>query len=138
MDNKRAQPLTSFSSFPDLHHRAVTKTTGQRCALFVLILLIAASPGTALIAQPALTDDWTTTKCKLYAEAWHQLVGDTPAEDISAGFIAANEAFIASGCLERGQACPCSQGELAVADTLALMAVAEGMAGSFLPFNCPK
>lgn len=137
-DHKRAEHLISSFSFPDQRHRAATPTKGQRRSLVLLILLTAACPGTAVTAQPALIDEWTTRKCKLYAEAWTQLVGDTPADDISAGFIAANEAFIASNCLDRGRACPRSQGEFAVADTLALMAVAEGMAGSFLPFNCPK
>jgi hypothetical protein len=57
-------------------------------------------------------------------------------DGIGARFLADHAAFLASGCTE-GRVCPASTDERALADRLALMAVAEGMAGSFLPFACP-
>ncbi len=64
-----------------------------------------------------------------------------PAADALAGigtaFIAAHDAFLASGC-RTGAVCPETAPERALADRLSLMAVAEGMTGSFLPFACPR
>lgn len=87
---------------------------------------------------PAAADDWTQRKCGLYADAWDFLMQDGVPEGVSAGFVAGHAAFVASGCLERGPVCPESAAEREIADLLSLMAVAEGMAGSFLPFGCAE
>ncbi|UOA28489.1 hypothetical protein [Pseudosulfitobacter sp. DSM 107133] len=91
-----------------------------------------------ILAQPALAqaqpDGWTVEKCSRYSLAWAQMTsGDMTG--ISARFLDDHADFLASGCLQ-GQVCPVSKAEYQLADTLALMAVAEGMAGSFLPFSC--
>lgn len=83
-----------------------------------------------------MADDWTRAKCRLYTAAWDHLAAGDGLAGIGARFLAEHAAFLASGCTE-GRVCPQSAAELALADRLALMAVAEGMAGSFLPFACP-
>jgi hypothetical protein len=85
----------------------------------------------------AAQDDWTQRKCALYADAWTYLAGEGVPDGVSDRFVAAHDAFLASGCRDRGQVCPQSDAERGLADMLSLMAVAEGMAGSFLPFGCP-
>lgn len=100
----------------------------MRCALAALVIAL-------LAPLPAAADDWTDEKCRRYERAWRHLAQGAV---LGEGFIAAQEAFIAEGCTTPGRVCPASDAELALADTLALMAVSEGMAGSFLPFGCPE
>lgn len=92
----------------------------------------------AILSHPALAqvqpDGWNAEKCSRYSVAWTQMTAGDMA-GISARFLDDHAAFLASGCLQ-GQVCPVSKAEYQLADTLALMAVAEGMAGSFLPFSC--
>lgn len=80
-------------------------------------------------------ETWTERKCALYTDAWNHLVGQGTPAGVSALFMAEHAAFLASGCVA-GSVCAESPQEVALADTLSLMAVAEGMAGSFLPFSC--
>tara|TARA_R110002033_G_scaffold36345_2_gene74697 strand:- start:657 stop:1046 length:390 start_codon:yes stop_codon:yes gene_type:complete len=99
--------------------------------LFALIpTLFLTAPAVAQV-QP---DGWNAEKCSRYSVAWAQMTaGDMTG--ISTQFLEDHAAFLASGCLQ-GRVCPVSEAEYRLADTLALMAVAEGMAGSFLPFSC--
>jgi hypothetical protein len=97
--------------------------------------LIVAVPGPA--PPPSAADaGWTERKCQLYGRAWDYAAQGDALQGVSRDFIGAHEAFIASGCLE-GKICPGNDAARALADTLSLMAVAEGMTGSFLPFVCP-
>ncbi|MGS4982910.1 hypothetical protein SAMN05444149_102318 [Pseudosulfitobacter pseudonitzschiae] len=94
--------------------------------------LVLAAPAPAQV-QP---DSWNAEKCSRYSVAWAQMTaGDM--RGISTQFLKDHAAFLASGCLQ-GRVCPVSEAEYRLADTLALMAVAEGMAGSFLPFSCAE
>ncbi len=88
------------------------------------------------VAQGTDGPSWAEQKCALYSSAWNDLVGDDAPEGVSDAFLSDHAAFIASGCVERGHVCPRTPRELEIADMLTLMAVAEGMAGSFLPFDC--
>mgnify|MGYP003136566201 FL=1 len=101
-----------------------------RISLLTLFALLLAGPAATQV-QP---DGWSIEKCSRYSVAWTQMTaGDTAG--ISARFLDDHAAFLASGCVQ-GRVCPVSDAEYKLADTLALMAVAEGMAGSFLPFSC--
>ena len=91
--------------------------------------------GLVFAPHPAAAEAWAAEKCRRYERAWQHLLVGAPAP--GAAFVAAQEAFIAGGCSQPGAVCPRSETERALADLLALMAVAEGMAGSFLPFGCP-
>ncbi|MDD7969936.1 hypothetical protein [Roseinatronobacter alkalisoli] len=100
------------------------------------LILLATLSTQPVLAQSPESDSWTERKCELYTAAWHHLAGDGVPEGVSEGFVTDHDAFLASGCLDRGHVCPRSPHEREIADMLSLMAVAEGMAGSFLPFSC--
>lgn len=98
-------------------------------ALVILCMLPA-------LAQSTEGANWTERKCVLYTAAWNHIASNGVPDGVSEEFLADHDAFLASGCLDRGHVCPRSPRELEIAEMLSLMAVAEGMAGSFLPFNC--
>jgi hypothetical protein len=102
----------------------------------LLLVGVAIQPTQPARAQDTGADSWTERKCILYTTASNHFFGQGTPEGVSERFMSEHAAFLASGCLDRGHVCPRSQRELEIADTLSLMAVAEGMAGSFLPFNC--
>jgi hypothetical protein len=87
------------------------------------------------MAQTPDPSDWTARKCALYHEAWAKAASGDALIGVGTDFLAAHDVFLASDCTQRA-VCPRTPAELALADTLSLMAVAEGMAGSFLPFTC--
>lgn len=86
-------------------------------------------------AAAAAADDWTARKCALYRDAWAHVARGPAMEGVGPAFRADHAAFLASECRER-RVCPENEAERALADLLSLMAVAEGMTGSFLPFVC--
>ncbi|CAH0308243.1 hypothetical protein [Roseomonas sp. CECT 9278] len=90
-----------------------------------------------LCAAPAQAQapDWPAEKCRRYAEAWSAATQRLGTAGLSPAFIAAHGAFIASGCRERA-VCPRSTAEIAMADTMTLLALNAGMSGTFLPFIC--
>jgi hypothetical protein len=92
----------------------------------------------ALLPLPATAEDWAARKCALYARAWQHAARGDALDGVGAAFVAAHDAFLASGCREGRDVCPVGDAERALADTLTLMAVAEGMTGSFLPFACAE
>ncbi|WP_417259043.1 hypothetical protein [Celeribacter sp.] len=89
------------------------------------------------VAAQAISPEWTAEKCSRYARAW-DMATQGPRVGLSDDFIADHDAFLASGCTIRGEVCPRSEQERALADMLSLMAVAEGATGSFLPFHCDE
>ena len=102
----------------------------------ILICAVLAAGGPAAAQGADAPSGWAVEKCRRYGLAWEHLrAGGLPA-DVGAGFVAAQDGFVAGGCVSEMRICPESAGERAVADTLTLMAVAEGATGSFLPFGC--
>ncbi|GKY89474.1 hypothetical protein [Sinisalibacter aestuarii] len=93
------------------------------------MLGLVAAPGAAQEQAEA----WRAEKCRLYTRAWEM---SAPGLALSERFVAAHDAFLASGCTIRGEVCPQSDAEKGLADMLTLMIVMEGAAGSFLPFHC--
>jgi hypothetical protein len=88
-----------------------------------------------LVAPTAWAQDWPAEKCRRYAEAWGAAARQQGTVGLSRDFLEAHAAFIASGCRER-TTCPRSPAEIAMADTLTLLALNAGMSGTFLPFVC--
>lgn len=103
-----------------------------------LWLAVCAALGPAVGSAQSMAGDpvWVAKKCELYTQAWDALAKGQKA-GLGNEFLARHQAFIASGCTVRTNVCPVSQAEIAVADTVSMMAIAEGMAGTFLPFACP-
>ncbi|AHD03540.1 hypothetical protein [Leisingera methylohalidivorans] len=84
----------------------------------------------------AALDAWSLEKCSIYAKAWRSYDAGLP--DLSTGFRASNETFIAAGCQARTSACPSNDADHEVADQLNWIMVIEGAPGSFLPFSCRR
>ncbi len=88
-----------------------------------------------LAASPALAQDWPAEKCRRYSAAWDAATQHRGTAGLSPAFLAAHAAFLGSGCRERA-ACPRSREDIAMADTMTLLALNAGMSGTFLPFIC--
>lgn len=102
-------------------------------AAFVLLLLAATAPA---LAQEDAAQRWTRQKCALYTDAWAQAFSWSEPASLRPAFLQAHQAFLASGCSGEAKVCPRTEAELALANQLSLMALSEGLAGSFLPFAC--
>lgn len=90
----------------------------------------------AALATKGTATPWSERKCQLYARAWDAVRAGDGLDGIGPAFVATQDGFIASGCTA-GSVCPEGEAERALADKLSLMAISEGMTGSFLPFSCP-
>jgi hypothetical protein len=80
---------------------------------------------------------WTEQKCVLYQRAWDSAYAAIGPDGISAEFISKNTAFISTGCQDPIGVCPQSDEEIDMANMLTVMTMSEGMASTFVPFNCP-
>lgn len=81
-------------------------------------------------------ETWPEKKCRLYEDVWNAVEEVRSLEGVSRKFLDGHAAFLASGCRAHRQVCPASEAERALTDQLTLMAVSEGMSGTFLPFSC--
>lgn len=79
---------------------------------------------------------WTEQKCVLYQWAWDWAYDSIGPDGISDGFVAQNDGFVATGCIERTVVCPRSKEEFDMANMLTVMTMSEGMASTFVPFTC--
>ncbi|MBO9441145.1 hypothetical protein J7363_03490 [Phaeobacter italicus] len=95
---------------------------------WALALQLACAPPLAAL------DTWSLEKCSIYTKAWRSYDAGLP--ELSTGFRASNESFIATNCQARVSACPSNDADLEVADQLSWIMVMEGAPGSFLPFSC--
>lgn len=77
-------------------------------------------------------------KCRLYSDAFARAIDERGTTGLSPEFLLAHQAFLDSGCAGARDVCPRSRQELALADLLSVVAINEGMTGSFLPFGCPR
>lgn len=80
---------------------------------------------------------WTEQKCVLYQRAWDSAYAAIGPDGISAEFISKNTAFVSTGCQDPIGVCPRSDEEIDMANMLTVMTMSEGMASTFVPFNCP-
>jgi hypothetical protein len=80
---------------------------------------------------------WTEQKCVLYQRAWDSAYAAIGPDGISAEFISKNTAFVSTGCQDPIGVCPRSEEEIDMANMLTVMTMSEGMASTFVPFNCP-
>lgn len=104
------------------------------CALIASSFTILAS---ATLAQGA-PDAWAVRKCELYAAAWADALRMRGREGLGEAFLANHDAFLASGCTRVHDVCPRSPAEIEMANVLTIMSMAEGMASTFVPFQCRK
>lgn len=112
------------------------KRAGRVAALMSIALLGLASPSLAGSRPEPPARTWTEEKCARYSKGWSELVARRGTAGLGEAFLARHEAFLASGCLARGDVCPRSAAELDVANILTILAMNAGTASTFLPFAC--
>lgn len=98
---------------------------------------ILALPGAGQAQQPR-PDDWAQAKCALYADAWQRVLAHRDLGGVRADFVAGHQRFVDSGCDAAIRVCPRTAAELALADLLTVLSMNEGMASTFVPFECPN
>lgn len=113
-----------------LRHGVPYRLTGGLVALALTLT----APATADQTAPG---SWTDRKCTLYRHAVEDAFALLGRDGITDAFMDENDAFIANGCVARGGVCPRSEQDIAMANLLTTMTMNEGMASTFVPFDCP-
>ena len=111
------------------------KRINHPVGVFTVLALLASTAQAEQIATKPLT--WSQTKCVLYNRAWDSAVLTVDQTDISKEFHDLNQRFMDSDCTARINVCPHSDAEFEIANLLTIMTMNEGMASTFVPFNCP-
>lgn len=107
-----------------------------KAAPLALLLTAATGASAQMSAPPAGKRDWTTEKCERYRKAYGQAVARQGTQGLGGEFLARHEAFLASNCTAQADVCARSKEELALANTLVVLAMNAGMSSTFLPFYC--
>ena len=115
-------------------------TRPLRCVAlaFAAMFLFAFAAGPVKADSGQVKRDWPQEKCFRYGRDWSEALRRFGRDGLSADFVAANAAFIGSGCLNPEKICPRSAKDRRLADVLAIRVVNEGMSTTFLPFDCPR
>lgn len=79
---------------------------------------------------------WSQQKCVLYDHAVDAALGFQGRTGLRDAFLDANRSFIEGGCETPGYVCPVTDAEIRFANLLTVMTMNEGMASTFVPFNC--
>lgn len=93
------------------------------------------------LAFPAQTQDlqglsWSEQKCVLYDSAVEAALDFQGLDGLREEFLSENQSFIEGGCHTPGHVCPITDAEIELANLLTIMTMNEGMASTFVPFNC--
>jgi len=93
------------------------------------------------LAFPVFAQDsegltWSEQKCVLYDRAVQAALDFQGREGLREEFLRENQSFIDGGCQTRGNVCPITDAEIELANLLTIMTMNEGMASTFVPFNC--
>jgi hypothetical protein len=92
----------------------------------------------AASGQEAGPSAWAVEKCARYAEATERAFARIGTGGIGSAFLEAHAAFIDGGCAGPRAVCPRTAEEIAMANTLTVLAMNAGAASTFLPFGCPR
>ncbi len=110
----------------------------NRLAVLTLLLMPCAAVTAPAVAQDSRPQSRNEVKCAHYAKAWSDALARRGSRELGRDFLAAHEAFVASGCTARGTVCPVSAEELDFANIVAVLSMNAGTGGTFLPFSCRK
>lgn len=117
----------------------VVAAAGLTAAGLAAGLLAGLLTGLLADARPSVAQsepDWPRVKCERYARAWNDALARRGRDGLTAGFVDAHEAFLASGCTARADVCPRSPKDFDMANLLTVLAMNAGTASTFLPFAC--
>lgn len=102
-------------------------------AAAALLATIPLGPTAAADDRPS---SWSQVKCERYKAAWAHTLAARGSQGLGPDFLTSHQAFLDSGCLAQGAACPRSPQELAIANVMVILAMNAGAASTFLPFHC--
>lgn len=106
--------------------------------LLSLLLALACLPAAeAQTSEPSRAKrDWPTEKCERYKAAFAEALARQGKQGLGQEFLTRHDAFIASNCTAQPDVCARSREELALANTLVVLAMNRGMSSTFVPFYC--
>lgn len=105
-------------------------------ALALSLLGFVAAAQAQTTRKPQAGRDWPTEKCERYKAAFAEAVTRQGKQGLGQEFLTRHDAFIASNCTAQPDVCARSKEELALANTLVILAMNRGMSSTFLPFYC--
>ena len=77
-------------------------------------------------------------KCQRYKKAYADAIAKFGKAGLGQAFLESHDAFLASDCTVKVDVCPRSTEELNLANILVILSMNQGMASTFVPFNCRK
>lgn len=110
----------------------------QRPAAIAFVIMLAGLTASGAQSAAAQEPTWPEVKCTRYKKAWVDALSRRGAKGLSQEFLDRHDAFLASGCTIRGDVCPRSEEELALANMMVVAAMNAGTASTFPPFSCRR
>ena len=110
----------------------------SRRILSLATLLAIAFSSVAVAQQPASESSWPAVKCQRYKKAYADAIAKFGKTGLGQPFLESHDAFLASDCTVKVDVCPRSKEELDLANVLVILSMNQGMASTFVPFNCRK
>lgn len=113
----------------------------SRISLTLTLALTAAVLGGAVaaVAQDVAPDgSWPAIKCARYKKAYADAIARFGKRGLGEAFLQTHDVFLASDCSVKADVCPRSKEELDLANVLVILSMNQGMASTFVPFNCRK
>lgn len=113
----------------------------SRTSSILAVLLSVAILGGGAVAvaqQPAPESNWPAVKCMRYKKAYADAIAKFGKNGLGQAFLDSHDAFLTSDCTVKVDVCPRSTEELNLANILVILSMNQGMASTFVPFNCRK
>lgn len=105
----------------------------KRASILAVVCALGADVTSAQSSDRRLS---AADKCEIYKSAWDSVTAS--ARDLSTSFVESNVAFIKGDCVNYGDVCPRTEGDLAAANMLTVLTMNHGLASTFVPFKCAK
>jgi len=104
--------------------------------LILAALLATASPAWAEDAPEHKLSDWQQKKCATFTQAYEAALQQLGTDDLRPEFLASQQAFMDSQCMDRKTLSPALGKELEIANIVSLEMIHLGASGTFLPYDC--
>lgn len=104
--------------------------------LILAALLATTSPAWAEDASQETLSDWQQKKCATFSQAYTAALEQLGTDGLRPEFLASQQAFMDSQCMDRKTLCPAEGKELDIANIVSLEMIHLGASGTFLPYDC--
>jgi len=122
---------------PVVNNESMCMRLSQGLPAVMAALLTVVFAGDAAAQQPA-PESWPAVKCQRYKKAYADAIAKFGKRGLGPAFLESHDAFLASDCTVKVDVCPRSKEELDLANVLVILSMNQGMASTFVPFNCRK